>query len=208
MTKRRFFHPDDLTAIRESCDWRKLLDDLGVRADLRRCTGSEFWGYSPFHPDEKTASFHMKDPGIWYDWSSHATAPGRDKSGGGVIELVQAVHAARGQILKLNEAASWLVDQGYSRMEEPAPLPEPQQEAVKEGNNPITIDLVPRLTQQGTHPEAEEKLTGLGVTVTVFDWEQEFGSGEGEKKAIPEAIKDPCDFSAAQLRWLRGKELV
>ena len=37
MTKTRFFHPDQLTALRQSCDWRRLLADLGVRADVRRC---------------------------------------------------------------------------------------------------------------------------------------------------------------------------
>ena len=145
MTIKKFFHPDQLTAIRAGCDWRKLLDDLGVRADVKRCTESEFWGYSPFNTDEKTASFHMKAPGIWYDWSSHATAPGRSKPGGGVIELVQAVHATRGQIMKLNEAASWIVEQGYSHVgEKPAPAESGEK---KKENPPIEIDLAPRLIE-------------------------------------------------------------
>lgn len=152
MTKTRFFHPDQLTALRQSCDWRRLLADLGVRADVRRCTESEFWGYSPFTPGERSASFHMKDPGLWYDWSSHATAPGRTKPGGGVIELVQAIHATRGHILKLNEAASWLLDHGYSRMDD-APAPKaPARESGGRGNAPISIDLTDRLTELGTHP--------------------------------------------------------
>ena len=112
MTK-RFFHPDELTAIRKRCDWRRLLADLGIRADIKRCTETEFWGFSPFRPEERTASFHMTEPGIWYDWATHTTVAGRCKPGGGVIELVQAVHATQGQALKLNEAAGWLIDQGY-----------------------------------------------------------------------------------------------
>ena len=153
MTSKRFFHPDQLTAIRAQCDWRKLLDDLGVRADVGRCTGTEFWGDSPFNPDEKTASFHMKAPGIWYDWSSHATAPGRSKPGGGVIELVQVIHGARGQILKLNEAASWLVEGGYAHTDDLVPASEPTSgEAAKE-NLPIDIDLAPRLVEHTAFAE-------------------------------------------------------
>lgn len=152
MTSKRFFHPDQLTAIRAQCDWRMLLDDLGVRADVKRCTESEFWGYSPFRPEETTASFHMKAPGIWYDWSTHATAPGRSKPGGGVIELVQAVHATRGQIMKLNEAASWIVERGYSHVgEEPAP---PESGERRKKNLPIEIDLASRLIE---HPAFAER---------------------------------------------------
>ncbi|WP_413208416.1 hypothetical protein [Rhodospirillum sp. A1_3_36] len=162
MTK-RFFYPDELSAIRDRCDWRRLLDELGVRADVRRCTDAEFWGYSPFHPEEKTASFHMKEPGVWYDWSSHAGAPGRDKPGGGVIELVQAIHATRGQVMKLNEAAAWIVDRGFgppARM--PAAKPptpnDPADPSPSEArNDPIDIDLVPRLSELGTHPAFVER---------------------------------------------------
>ncbi len=139
------------------CDWRRLLDDLGVRADLKRCTDDEFWGYSPFTVDEKTASFHMKDPGIWYCWSSHATAPGRDKPGGGVIELVQAIHAARGQILKLNEAAGWIVDHGFCHLDEAPGNPAPSNELTTKQNKSITTDLTPRLSEQGSHPAFVER---------------------------------------------------
>jgi len=153
MTNKRFFHPDQLTAIRAGCDWRKLLDDLGVRADVRRCTDTEFWGYSPFNTDEKTASFHMKAPGVWYDWSTHATAPGRSKPGGGVIELVQAIHGARGQILKLNEAASWLVEGGYTHIDDLVPASEPTSGEEKKENPPIDIDLAPRLVEHTAFTE-------------------------------------------------------
>lgn len=152
MTKKRYFQPEELRAVRENCDWRALLDTLGIRADLRRCTDTEFWGYSPFHTEEKTASFHMKDPGIWYDWSRHATVPGRDRPGGGVIELVQAIQASRGQILKLNEAAAWLIDQGFSRGDTPPLAASPEAETRSSENRPITRDLVPQLSKQGTHP--------------------------------------------------------
>ncbi len=160
MTKKRFFHPNQLSHIRANCDWRRLLDELGVRSDVRRCTDTEFWGYSPFRPEEKTASFHMTAPGIWYDWATHATAPGRDKPGGGVIELVQAVQATRGQIMKLNEAAGWLVDHGYCRIAETTGDSAPAMPADHgEGkqNRPITTDLTPRLTEQGTHPGFVER---------------------------------------------------
>ncbi len=372
MTKKRFFHPDELSTIRANCDWRRLLDDLGVRADLKRCTEDEFWGYSPFHQNEKTASFHMKAPGIWYDWSSHATAPGRSKPGGGVIELVQAVHAARGQIMKLNEAAGWIVDQGYSRIGDVGTVastcssPASETDDIIKQNHPISTDLTPRLSEQGSHPafverslsaetcrylrcgylkakrgalagrlvfqvggiaenkksrvilshmgraitpeqeakgkwrfyrgfnpslelynldnlildteaarqvsetgqvllvegafdvakcieagirnvvasfgarlserqakklcenpascvlvfydrdqagqaattEAIARLQNLGVQATAFDWRQHFKSVERSNVPIPETIQDPCDFSVAQLRWLRGQGMV
>ena len=146
MTKHKFFHPDQLTELRQACDWRRMLDDLGVRADVKRCTATEFWGYSPFSPNEKTASFHMKAPGLWYCWSSHATAPGRSKPGGGVIELVQAVYAVRGQVMKLNEAASWIIDHGYSRVGEVSSSSEQSEDKAPRENRPIEIDLFPRLS--------------------------------------------------------------
>ena len=375
MAPKRFFHPDELSAIRQGCDWRRLLDDLGVRADVKRCTTGEFWGYSPFNPDEQTASFHMTEPGVWYDWSTRATAPGRSKPGGGVIELVQAIHAARGEVLKLNEAAGWLLECGYSRLSSPPEQSPPRPEAAADAdtpapNKPITIDLVPRLSELGTHPQfrqrgisaatcqylrcgylnaskgalagrivfqvggvsedgasrvilshvgrattpkQEEKgkwrfyrgfnpsltlfhldnllldpaareqatttghvllvegafdvakcveagirnvvatfgahlsdtqaallrnaldqlgarevrlfydrdragltasedetgrLSALGVATTAFDWEQQFTDKEGQTKPIPATIQDPCDFSAAQLRWLRARKVL
>ena len=135
-----------------------MLDDLGVRADLKRCTDDEFWGYSPFTPNEKTASFHMRAPGVWYDWSSHATAPGRDRPGGGVIELVQAIHATRGQIMKLNEAASWIVDHQYCRLDDCATQPSADKGGdTQKQNMPISTDLTPHLCEQGTHPVFVER---------------------------------------------------
>ena len=96
----------------------------------------------------------MRAPGVWYDWSAHATAPGRSKPGGGVIELVQAVHAARGRIMQLNEAAGWLVDQGYCRGALDAARADDVAPSDDDGkqNRPIAVDLVPRLTEQGSHP--------------------------------------------------------
>jgi len=149
MTSNKFFHPDQLTAIRAGCDWQGLLDALGVRADVKRCTANEFWGYSPFNANENTASFHVKAPGLWYCWSTHATAPGRAKPGGGVIELVQAVHATRGEIMKLNEAAGWIVDLGLAPTDQAPPPPKP--DTPEKQNLPITTDLTPKLTEQGTH---------------------------------------------------------
>lgn len=166
MTKKRFFQPQELSAIRESCDWRRLLDDLGVRADVKKCTQGEFWGYSPFSPAEKTASFHMTDPGIWYCWSSHACAPGRDTPGGGVIELVQAVFATRGQILKLNEAAGWIVERGYSDISHVPEKPAMKEKEKPEENTPITTDLFPKLTALGSHPAFVQR--GIGAATCTY----------------------------------------
>lgn len=139
----KYFHKNDLQAVRVSCDWRRLLVDLGVREDVKKSTAGEVWAFSPFNEHEKTARFHMKQSdngqGIWYDWSSKISAPNRTKAGGGVIELVQCIHASRGRIMKLNEAASWLIENGYSQLCEAVevPAPPPQSSA---GQNPLPLN--------------------------------------------------------------------
>jgi len=53
--------------------------------------------------------------------------------------------------------------------------------------------------------DAIAKLQDLGIQATAFDWQQQFGKAQ---KLIPDAIQDPCDFSAEQLFWLRGKGVI
>lgn len=158
MPKPPYFHREQLSHIRRSADWRRLFQVLSIEKDPTHSTEADWWGRSPFRPEEHTASFHMNDRG-WYCHATHAVAPGRDKPGGGVIELVQAIHATRGQIMKLNEAAQWLLDQGVAALPGAAvaPVPEvPEVTKVPEApasNPPIGIDLTPHLIDQGTHPE-------------------------------------------------------
>jgi hypothetical protein len=56
--------------------------------------------------------------------------------------------------------------------------------------------------------EALGLLGGLGVAAQAFDWSQQFQSVGRQSVPIPETIQDPCDFSAAQLRWLRERQIV
>lgn len=50
-----------------------------------------------------------------------------------------------------------------------------------------------------------KRLQDLGVTATTFDWQHQYGPSQ---KSIPDTIQDPCDFNAAQLRWLRNKRVL
>jgi hypothetical protein len=111
----------------------------------------------------------MNDKG-WYCHATHTVAPGRFKPGGGAIELVQAVHATRGQIMKLNEAVQWLLDHGVATLDgvgaPPPAAPKaspasPKAPPSRPANPPISVDLVPMLTDLGTHPEFVRR--GIGA---------------------------------------------
>lgn len=168
MTKPPFFHREQLNQIRRSADWRRLFLVLGIEKDPALSKPDDWWGKSPFQPTERTASFHMNDKG-WYCHATHTVAPGRDNPGGGVIELVQAIHATRGRIMKLNEAAQWLIDQGVvggvtgdaAPDTGGEPTPEPAKAEPPKPNKPIAVDLVPLLKQQGEHPEFQRR--GIGA---------------------------------------------
>ena len=128
----------------------------------------------------------MKAPGLWYDWSAQATAPGRDKPGGGVIELVQCIHAVRGEVLKLNEAAAWLVDRGYSCQEEAAQITETEQASDQELN---AIPQIAEKRQASDHgcgtsaPASEHASSG-----TTSDQTQTAACDASHRKAIPLAV--------------------
>lgn len=50
-------------------------------------------------------------------------------------------------------------------------------------------------------------LTSVGYKAIGFNWEQEFTSGQ-RTVGFPPGIKDACDMSVAQLRWLRSKGII
>ena len=68
--------------------------------------------------------------------------------------------------------------------------------------------------QAGTDPErqgfrqAGEALQGAGFEVEVFDWSRRFLSPQRGPVAISGAIGDPCDFTVAQLGWLRDQGVI
>ena len=58
---------------------------------------------------------------------------------------------------------------------------------------------------QSATEAATELLRGSGWSVGQFDWSARLGRRQGRTVTISEAINDPSDFSADQLRWLRGR---
>lgn len=56
--------------------------------------------------------------------------------------------------------------------------------------------------------KALELLKEQGITASGFDWRTSFKSRNRGEVTIPDTIKDACDFSVEQLKWLRRKEIV
>ncbi len=129
---------DHLTQIRQNTDWRRLFDTLQITKDPKKSRDHDWWGKSPFSPDERTASFHINDRG----WYCHSTG-----QGGGAIELVQRVHG-----VDCYEAGRWLIKHGVSQIvsetrtnvqESTAGVD--SEEAKVDQNQPIRQDLRPQL---------------------------------------------------------------
>lgn len=146
--KKRYMDKDELNEIRANSDWRRLFQELGLERDEKKSRVDDWWTRSPLTMEE-TASFHINDKG-WFCFSSH--------EGGGVIDLVQKVVQFRtGQAINCYEAGRWLVDHGVSSPPSSAiatqPTQKPSGEEEKKFNHPIRQNLLPTLSQQGTHPE-------------------------------------------------------
>lgn len=56
--------------------------------------------------------------------------------------------------------------------------------------------------------ETMKLLQAGGFEAGAFDWGMTFTAPGGEKRPIPKAIGDPCDMSAKQIQWLRGRGFV
>ncbi len=101
-----FINADQLREIRENTDWRRLFQALRLQKDPKQGNDNDWWASSPLAEDG-TASFHINDKG-WFCFSTH--------QGGGVVELVQAAEAARGNRLNCYEAGRWLLDAGCAHL--------------------------------------------------------------------------------------------
>ena len=161
----------DLHELRQTANWKKLFDLLGVEKDAKKSRDHDWWGKSPLNPQENTASFHINDKG----WYCHSTG-----QGGGVIELLQALNPDMtcydaGRWL-LEQHVSTLVDETRSQVKEATraePVPEvaetdEEEEAAVAIHNPaIRQDLRPAMTDhpalsaRGIPPEIQKEL-GIG----------------------------------------------
>lgn len=166
---RLYLDNEQLKGVRDGVDWRRLFEHLGIRKDEKRSSPDDWWGTSPFSPEEKNASFHMNDNG----WYCHSTT-----QGGGPIELVQAFEDCN-----CFDAARWLLDRGLSTLRKRSRRKIKQRCAVSSGedseelkadrdgaanrglreNQPIRQDLRPMLNSR--HPEFEKR----GISTAVLE---------------------------------------
>jgi len=141
----------DLKEVRDNTDWRDLFHALGIQKDDRKSREDDWWGYSPFNPDERTPSFHVNDNG----WYCHSTS-----QGGGPVELVQRLQGCN-----CYEAGKWLLENGVSHLQrdtrgrarraaDTTPAGDPDASEEKK-NPPIRQDLKPQLRTD--HPEFQAR---------------------------------------------------
>jgi DNA primase len=145
MTEQRdFVDGEKLLEIRNTTNRRALFHGLGIRKCEKRSKDNDWWGWSPFQ-DEKTPSFHMSEPGRWYDFSI--------REGGGVIELVQRLNN-----VDCYEAGRIILENGWGQ-ENSVTKPEKTQKPPEFSpiNSPIRQNLIPLLSEQGTHPEFQNR---------------------------------------------------
>ena len=169
---------EDLNRIRQTVNIDHLFSALSIREDVHtRGKTNGRWGYSPFQPNERTASFHMQPDGRWY---CHSTG-----QGGGVIELVQRLFN-----LSCYNSGRWLLDHGVCTVVErvrqkledtDANSQEPERST---GNRPIQIDLSPYLRQD--HPEFRRR----GIPADVL---AELGAGYLERPPRTDGKPDPLN---------------
>lgn len=147
---------EKLKEVRQNCKvTSELLATLGIRVSQE--TAKEFKLFSPFS-NEKTPSMHIqKEDGRWYCFST--------KQGGGVIELVQQIKKIdcynAGRFL-LESGLSFLTEGGGNIVQETRDgvnsIPEnPVRSEEKKENKPITKNLIPLLSQIGTHEQFKSR---------------------------------------------------
>lgn len=154
MSSKRFLNKHELEEIRRNTDLEALVSALGIQKDLKKSKPHNIWAISPFSKNEKTPSFHInKVNGRWFCFSTN--------QGGSVLELVMEVLLKdRGLTLNSYQAANWLLENGISSLSgnpqtfSQPKVESPQNPSSEEKKNVGTkFDLVPFLSQQGTHPE-------------------------------------------------------
>ncbi len=56
--------------------------------------------------------------------------------------------------------------------------------------------------------ETHSTLEACGFKSKIFNWNQTFNNLNGSSVNISEKIKDPCDMSVTQIRWLKQKGII
>ncbi|MCB1037816.1 MAG: hypothetical protein KDD47_28540, partial [Acidobacteria bacterium] len=176
---------DQLTSVRQNTQWRDLFSALQIEKEPKKSKDTDWWGKSPFRPQENTASFHMNSRG----WYCHATG-----QGGGPIELVQRLHAG----MSCYDAGRWLLEHGVSRIVDEV-REDVAEAAATPGdpthNPPIRQDLRSRLVS--SHSEFETR----GIPPSTLE---ELGAGYLEREPRKNGKIDPMNRRLVfQIRSLR-----
>lgn len=138
INKMSFIDESQLSKIRQLTSWQSVFVALGFKRDEKKSKPEDWWCRSPFS-DDKTASMHINANG-WYCFST--------QQGGGVIELVQAVHN-----LDCYQAGKWILEHCSSTV--PSPITDKSicntaKASTERINQAIEINLVPHL--ETNHP--------------------------------------------------------
>lgn len=173
-----FINNAALREISQNADWKKVFLALGLERDPKKSRENDWWCCSPFS-NEKTPSFHINSKG-WYCHSS--------RTGGGVIQLIQAVMQLRGQPITCYEAGQWLLDTNCS-LSNDSPTPSTQIRKAKENSpssekkkNSSVLSLLPYLRKE--HPEFDRR----GISKATLDYlgagYLPFGKGAMDKRLV------------------------
>lgn len=104
LTKRQLTN-DELIQISRNADWQSGFVELGIKKDETKSKINDWWGWSPFNPNEKTASFHLNEKG-YYCFST--------QKGGNFVELVKNVL----EFPTFTEAGYWCLEHNISSLKE------------------------------------------------------------------------------------------
>ena len=149
------FTSEHMNEIRATLNWQEFFTGIGLVKCEAKSKANDWWALSPFK-EEKTASFHMKASGMWYDFSQG--------EGGGAIELVQKIEG-----IDCYQAARFIIDNGWAEISEgstaqnntkgsghkkPIVKQYEQPAPTAQENKPVTTDLRKFLKY---HPILEER---------------------------------------------------
>lgn len=184
MKKEKLTKPK-LREIRNNCDWHKIIDAFWLEVDRKKSCGKNIFVKCPW-TWEKNASLHINiDTGAWCNFSGGGT-----HENGWPIEFVQVyMKNCTGRVLNCYEAGHMLVEKGASflygkdsvvsaivsksrhhpnHLETWTPPSSVAGREEKKENPAIRQNLLPLLTEQGTHPQFTKR--GISQKTCEYLW--------------------------------------
>lgn len=171
-----------LREIRDGCDYHRIIAHFGIQVDERRSRPTQLFCLDPT-TGEETASLHINlAEGSWHSFSS--------QTGGGPLELIQAILKSLGQSPNIYEVGQYAVDHGFtSAMPDPRiaaapPAGRSEKENKVAENSPIRQNLIPAFTRD--HPVFLAELERRGISRATADY---LGFGYLEASKSPLAVR-------------------